>query len=118
MTTLIEAIEAALKTAGYSNIRAYSFDSSTVDQILVCEYPGQAPVMSVDSATRRPGITISVRHATMATAESRALAIWNLFACSKTLTGHQAIQASQSGPIYDKDENGLHIFIMSFYVFD
>jgi hypothetical protein len=119
MTTLIQDVAKVLTDAGYSenSIKAYSFDESSSDQIVINEYPGQAPIMSVDSATRRPGITIMVRDAVLATAESRALAIWSLFACSKTLTNHQAIQATNSGYSHDIDENGRHIFVVSFYVF-
>jgi len=118
MTTLIADIISALTTAGYSNLRPTQFDPYSEDQIVVGEYAGQAPILSVDSATRRPGITIMVRDEVLETAYGRALDIWQLFACSKSLPGHQVIQATNSGLTHDIDENGKHIFIMSFYVFD
>lgn len=114
--TLIDDIVSML--TAYSNIRAYQFDSSTIDQIVICEYPGQTPIHSSSSTIRRPGISIMVRDASLATAESRALAIWQILKKSKSVPNHQLVSAASSGLVHDVDDNGLHIFVMSFYVFD
>jgi len=122
MTTLATDINATLVAAGYTNVKAYRFDSSSVPQI--CIIPGGGSldqVFSTDglggSDMQRPRIQIQVRDADLATAESRAHAIIALLHRSGSVTGCIVVSWDGRSPDYWTDENDLHIFSIEFLAF-
>lgn len=118
--TLATDIAAVLTTAGYSNLRAYRFDSSSVDQICIIPGGGRKDlVFSSDGSgsadIARPNVQIQVRDADLATAENRALAIIILL--------HRGIVANCISVVHDGrapdywiDDNNNHIFSIEFQV--
>ena len=118
--TLASDIAAALTAAGYSNIRAYRFDSASVDQICIIPGGGRKDlVFSADGSgsadIARPNVQIQVRHADLATAESRAQAIITLLHRG-TVTNCVSVTHDGRAPDYWIDDNNLHIFSIEFQV--
>jgi hypothetical protein len=116
--TLASDIAAVLTAAGYTNLRAYRFDSSTIPQICIIPGGGSADlVFSSDGSgsadIARPNIQIQVRDADLATAETRARAI---IALLHRGTVANCISVTWDGrqPDYWTDENSLHIFSIEF----
>lgn len=122
--SLVEDIDAALTAGGYSNIRYYRFDSSTVDQI--CVIPGGGTVDMVASSNglggsdiARPNVQIQVRDAVAnrETAQDRALAIIALLHRSSSVANCLALIWNGRAPDFWTDDNDLNIFSIDFKVF-
>lgn len=111
--TLASDIAAAL--SGYSNLRAYRFDSASVDQICIIPGGGSAYIVS-GGDIERPNVQIQVRHADLATAEARAIAIRDLLHKSTAISGTVTCIWDGRAPDYWQDDNGLHIFSIEFKV--
>lgn len=116
--TIPDDFAAAL--SAYQNLRAYRFDSRSVDQI--CIIPGGGRVDCISSANgsgsgdiARPRVQIQVRHNLIATAEARALAIRDLLHRG-TVANCLAVLWDGRAPDYWTDDNGLHIFAIEFSV--
>jgi hypothetical protein len=110
----------ATALSAYSNIRAYRFDSSSVDQI--CIIPGGGTVACVSHVTgagtsdiAMPNIQIQVRDASKQTAETRALAIKDLLHRG-TVSNCLSVFWDGRQPDFWTDDNDLNIFSIEFNV--
>jgi hypothetical protein len=113
--TLASDIAAVLTTGGYTNIRAYRFDSSSVPQICIIEGGGSAYIVS-GGDIEKPFVQIQVRDADLATAEGRALAIRDLLHKSTAISGAVTCIWNGRAPDYWIDDNNLHIFSIEFTI--
>ena len=115
MTTLIEDIAAALTAAGYTDLRAYRFDSSKTDQICIIQGGGSAYIVT-GGDIEKPNIQIQVRDNNLANAEAKAEAIKVLLHKNDSITDTVAVIWDGRAPDYWADDNGLHIFSIEFKV--
>ncbi len=113
--TLASDIAAVLTAAGYTNLRAYRFDSSTVPQICIIPGGGSSYIVS-GGDIEKPNVQIQIRDADLATAEARAIAIRDLLHKKDDLTGTVTCVWDGRAPDYWVDENGLHIFSIEFKI--
>ncbi len=113
--TFASDIAAVLTAAGYSNLRAYRFDSSTIPQICIIPGGGSAYIVS-GGDIEKPNVQIQVRDADLATVEARAQAIKNLLHKSEAISGTVTCIWDGRAPDYWIDDNGLHIFSIEFKV--
>ena len=118
--SIVEDISAALVAGGYSNTRAYRFDSSTIPQI--CIIPGGGTVDMIASTDgrgthdlTRPNVQIQVRDASLATVDARAKAIITLLHRAP-LSGYVACWWNGRQPDMRVDENNLYIFSIEFKI--
>lgn len=116
--SLASDIAAILTTAGYSNIKALWFDSSTVDQICIIPGGGMGYIAS-GGDIEKPNVQIQVRGAgidavSVSAAESKALAIIDLLHKMDIESGF--IKWDFRQPDHWKDDNGLPIFSVEFNV--
>jgi hypothetical protein len=115
MTTLIEDIAAVLSTAGYSNVRAYRFDTATADQIVLIPGGGSAYIVSGgDIAASR--MQVQIRHADLAAAEARAESIRALLHKNDDIDNTVTCVWDGRAPDYWTDDNNLHIFSVEFKI--
>jgi hypothetical protein len=113
--TLASDIAAVLTASGYSNLRAFRFDSVSIDQICIIPGGGSAYIVS-GGGIEKPNVQIQVRHADLATAEGRALAIRDLLHKKDDLAGAVTCIWDGRAPDYWIDDNGLHIFSIEFKI--
>lgn len=113
--TLATDIAAVLTTGGYTNIRAYRFDSSTVPQICIIPGGGSAYIVS-GGDIERPNVQIQVRDADLATAEARVLAIRTLLHKSESISGAVTCIWDGRAPDYWIGDNNYHIFSIEFKI--
>jgi hypothetical protein len=114
--TIVSDFASALST--YSNIRAYRFDSFTVDQICIIPGGGKNNLVSSDDGSGEndipePRVQIQVRDADLATSEDRAYEILALLHRG-TVDGCISVTWDGRPPDYWTDENSLHIFSVEF----
>lgn len=115
MATLIEDIATALQAAGYSDLRAYRFDSSKKSQICIIQGGGSSYIVT-GGDIEKPNIQIQIRDSDLATAEAKAEAIKVLLHQNDTIIDTVAVLWDGRAPDYWADDNGLHIFSIEFKV--
>ncbi len=113
--SLVEDIGAALTSAGYSNLRYWRFDSSSVDQICIIPFGGTAYIVS-GGDIEHPNLQIQVRDAVLKTAHDRAAAIKTLLHKNTAISNQVFMHCDRPTPDYWTDENDLHVFSVEFKI--
>jgi len=115
MNPVVKDVADALTAAGYSNIKAYGFDESSISQIAIFPAGGSGYIVS-GGDIEKPRVQIQVRRASLETAQTDALAIRGVLH-KKTAFGHSVAMIWEGRhPDHYVDENGRHVFMIDFRV--
>lgn len=114
--SLVDDIAQKLTDAGFNNIRAYQFDTTSDAQICIAPGGGSLTQTYSGEDVEYPRVQILVRNRDLRTAENTIFAVRDLFHNATNVANTVIVQWDGRYPTHWTDENGLHVFEVEFTV--